>query len=204
MHDRFEFCNMALPAIYNNETNIHIYIGCIKDGGDVVEYYRVPRNKTWTKLAAQNRDESISWKVPRHLFVFKELPGSLIIVNDFRQSKPFNNATAREFSKIFRTKSKKQFPWNRGPRRRSIVRDFSANNSSILSRAREKGIKKLFARSPDEIAPLYRHSPLNSTVTSQFCNELQLPRKWEHWLHCFLLVSYPFARYSCNIFVSFC
>lgn len=107
---------MALPAIYNNETNIHIYIGCIKDGGDV-EYYRVPRNKTWTKLAAQNRDESISWKVPRHLFVFKELPGSLIIVNDFRQSKPFNNATAREFSKIFRTKSKKQFPWNRGPRR---------------------------------------------------------------------------------------
>lgn len=87
---------------------------------------------------------------------------------------------------------------------RSIVRDFSANSSSILSRAREKGIKKLFTRSPDEIAPLYRHSPLNSTVTSQFCNELQLPRKWEHWLHCFLLVSYPFVRYSCNIFVSFC
>lgn len=62
------------------------------------------------KLATQNRDESISRKVPCHL-VFKELSWSLIILNDFRP-RCSNNAAKRKHFPRFpeqRAKKKEQF-----------------------------------------------------------------------------------------------
>lgn len=62
------------------------------------------------KFATQNRNESISRKVPCHL-VFKELPWSLIIFNDFRLRSSTKRIKRKHFPRFpgQRAKKKEQF-----------------------------------------------------------------------------------------------